>query len=100
MDNCFSPAQVERYPNLTRRSFALGGLLLGTSRAARAQKPKVYRMAVWDISRPITEMVEQTGATQYRAFFAELERLGFQDGQNLRVERYSSVGRPADTYRE
>jgi putative ABC transport system substrate-binding protein len=36
---------------------------------------------------------------QWRAFFAELERLGFTEGHNFEVERYSGEGR-SDSYAE
>src|SRR5437879_4576912 len=72
MDHRPSPSRVEFYSTLTRRAFTLGTLSLGTFQAALAQAPKVYRMAVWDISRPVTDMVEQSGATHYGAFFEEL----------------------------
>jgi putative ABC transport system substrate-binding protein len=37
--------------------------------------------------------------SQLRAFFAELERLGFTEGHNVEVERYSGEGR-SDRYTE
>ena len=35
-----------------------------------------------------------SGIRPYRAFFDELSRLGYVEGQNLAVERYSGEGRP------
>ena len=35
-----------------------------------------------------------SGPPHYRAFFEELSRLGYVEGQNLGVERYSGEGRP------
>jgi putative ABC transport system substrate-binding protein len=35
-----------------------------------------------------------SGSPYYRAFFEELSRLGYVEGQNLGVERYSGEGRP------
>jgi putative ABC transport system substrate-binding protein len=36
---------------------------------------------------------------QWQAFFAELERMGFTEGRNLEIERYSGEGR-TDGYAE
>jgi putative ABC transport system substrate-binding protein len=38
--------------------------------------------------------VSVSGRPYYRAFFEELSRLGYIEGQNLGVERYSGEGRP------
>ena len=35
-----------------------------------------------------------SGRPYFRAFFEELSRLGYVEGQNLGVERYSGEGRP------
>jgi len=42
---------------------------------------------------PVSE-VSVSGSPYYRAFFEELSRLGYVEGQNLGVERYSGEGRP------
>ena len=59
---------------------------------ARAQQStKVYRIAILHPSRPVAELTE---VTQYwREFFQELRRLGYIEGQNLEIERYSGEGR-------
>jgi putative ABC transport system substrate-binding protein len=47
------------------------------------------------IVSPATKVGEITsGLPQYRAFFEELSRLGYVEGQNLGVERYSGEGQP------
>jgi putative ABC transport system substrate-binding protein len=61
--------------------------------AARAQQPKRYRIAVVHPSHPIADMSEITGLRHYPSLFAELRRLGYVEGQNLIVERYSGEGR-------
>ena len=62
--------------------------------AARAQQPaKMKRIAFVSPSRKVSEM-SLSGPPQYRAFFEELSRLGYVEGQNLGVERYSGEGRP------
>ncbi len=45
---------------------------------------------------PATKVSEisVSGPPHYRAFFEELSRLGYVEGQNLGVERYSGEGRP------
>src|SRR3977135_923177 len=62
--------------------------------AARAQQPaKMKRIAFVRPSGPVSE-VSVSGSPYYRAFFEELGRLGYVEGQNLGVERYSGEGRP------
>jgi putative tryptophan/tyrosine transport system substrate-binding protein len=81
---------------MRRRTFAAGALALAAAPgAARAQTPgRTYRIAVWNIGRPVAELGPE-GAPIYRAFFAELRRLGFVEGRNLVVQRYGSEGRTA-----
>ncbi len=67
--------------------------------AARAQQPaKMKRIAFVRPAGPVSE-VSVSGSPYYRAFFEELSRLGYVEGQNLGVERYSGEGRP-DRYAE
>src|SRR5882762_4529925 len=62
--------------------------------AVRAQQPaKMKRIAFVRPSGPVSE-VSVSGSPYYRAFFEELSRLGYVEGQNLGVERYSGEGRP------
>ena len=82
---------------MRRREFI--GSLIGTAvawpLAVSAQQPaKVYRIAMVSPSRPVTEMNE-TGAEWWKALFGELRRLGYIEGQNLIVERYSGEGKIA-----
>jgi len=42
----------------------------------------------------ISSDISVSGRPYYRAFFEELSRLGYVEGQNLGVERYSGEGRP------
>jgi putative ABC transport system substrate-binding protein len=61
---------------------------------ARAQQPaKVMRIAMVSTSDRVTDMVSGFNRS-YRAFFNELSRLGFVEGKNLVVERYSGDGQP------
>ena len=62
--------------------------------AARAQQPaKMKRIAFVHPSNKVSE-ISVSGEPGYRAFFEELSRLGYVEGQNLGVERYSGEGRP------
>jgi putative tryptophan/tyrosine transport system substrate-binding protein len=60
--------------------------------AAGAQRPaNVHRIAIVHPSLPITELKE-TGNSDFRFLLRELRRLGYVEGQNLTVERYSGHG--------
>jgi len=70
---------------------SLAGLL-----AARAQQPrKQHRVAIVAASDPVAEVTEGGGNPHYEAFLGELRRLGYVEGQNLVIERYSGEGRTA-----
>jgi putative ABC transport system substrate-binding protein len=61
---------------------------------ARAQQPaKTKRIAVVHASDPVAN-ISITGRRSFRAFFEELGALGYVEGRNLLVERYSAEGRP------
>ncbi|HEV2548011.1 MAG TPA: ABC transporter substrate-binding protein [Stellaceae bacterium] len=77
---------------MKRRTVIAGLLLAATISRARAQASKVYRIAVVSPSRPVGEMTE-TAIPDVRAFFQRLRQLGYVEGQNLTVERYSAGGR-------
>jgi putative ABC transport system substrate-binding protein len=79
---------------MKRRDFLAGVLLAATSQHAEAQQhSKVYRLALAAPSTPITEMTEESGHPVYSPLFMELKRLGYIEGTNLVVERYSGNGR-------
>src|SRR4051794_40326388 len=62
--------------------------------AARAQQPaKMKRIAFVNPATKVSE-ISASGPPFYRAFFEELSRLGYVEGQNIGVERYSGEGRP------
>ncbi len=78
---------------MRRREFIAGLMLAPTMRAAVAQQPaKMKRIAMVNPSRKVDELTIN-GAPHYKAFFEELGRLGYVEGQNLAVERYSGEGR-------
>jgi putative ABC transport system substrate-binding protein len=72
--------------------------------AARAQRPATQnRIAIFHPAIPATHITETGGGSAWRAFFAELRRLGYVEGENLIIERYSAEGhheRYADLIRE
>jgi putative tryptophan/tyrosine transport system substrate-binding protein len=79
-----------------RREFIglLGGTLAAWPYALRAQQPpKAYRIAIVSPSAAIAEMNETGEHFGFAALFKELRRLGYVEGQNLIVERYSAGGR-------
>jgi putative tryptophan/tyrosine transport system substrate-binding protein len=79
---------------MRRREFiSLLGGTVAWSLAARAQQPtKAYRIAVVGTA-PIAEMSETANNPGWAAFFNELRRLGYVEGSNLIVDRYSGEGR-------
>ena len=83
--------------HIRRRAFIsalLGSAAVAWPLAARAQQPaKVHRIAVIHAAVPVTELTETSSLRRYRAFFQELRRLGYVEGRNLIVERYSGQGR-------
>ena len=72
--------------------------------AARAQQPAGQRrIAIFHPAIPTTLLTETGGGSAWRAFFGELRRLGYVEGENLIIERYSAEGhheRYADLARE
>ena len=79
---------------MRRRDFLAGLLLTATMPHAQAQQPaKVYRIAIVSSAAPTTDMNETGKYPAYRGLFSELRRLGYVEGQNLVVERYSAEGR-------
>ena len=82
---------------MKRRNFVAGVLLAATIPHAQAQQhSKVYRLAIAAPTTPVTEMNEASGHPVHQALFEELKRLGYVEGRNLVVERYSGDGRAED----
>jgi putative ABC transport system substrate-binding protein len=54
---------------------------------------KAQRIAIVSGVFPVTELSETSSEPALRAFFNELRRLGYVEGQNLLIERYSGEGR-------
>lgn len=80
---------------MRRREFIgiLGGAtaLPFSARAQPAQKPR--RIAFVHSGIPAEKLTETAGLPWMRRFYEELRRLGFAEGANLIVERYSAEGR-------
>ena len=57
------------------------------------QAGKAYRIALVHPLRPVADMSETGSHPFFRALFGQLRQLGYVEGQNLTVERYSGQGR-------
>jgi len=79
---------------MRRREFiGLVGGVAAVPLAARAQQSsKMKRIALVHPAEKVGNMTIN-GRPGFRAFFEELNRLGYVEGQNLIVERYSAEGR-------
>jgi putative tryptophan/tyrosine transport system substrate-binding protein len=78
---------------MRRREFTAGLLLAAAMRPARAQQRMSRpRIAIFHPAIPAALLTETGGGTAWRAFFAELRRLGYVEGQNLLIERHSAEG--------
>jgi putative tryptophan/tyrosine transport system substrate-binding protein len=89
---------------MRRREFTAGVLMFAAMRPARAQQRATQRrIAIFHPAIPVAFLTETGGGSAWRAFFGELRRLGYVEGQNLLIERYSAEGhheRYADIARE
>jgi putative tryptophan/tyrosine transport system substrate-binding protein len=90
---------VQLYSRITatgqmrRRAFIAGLTASAIMRPALAQQTgRVYRIAVISPSVPIADLSETGSQPNYRAFFRRLRDLGYIEGQNLAIERYSGEG--------
>jgi len=77
---------------MRRRELIAGLLFAASPRWVQAQQTAtVYRIAVVDPGRPTAEMSGgEQGWPEYRAFFEELRRLGYSEGQNVLVDRFGA----------
>jgi putative tryptophan/tyrosine transport system substrate-binding protein len=90
---------------MQRRDFivALGGAAAMPLAARGQTRATPQRMAMFHPAIPPTLLTERGGGSAWRAFFGELRRLGYMEGQNLTIERYWAEGRHdryADVARE
>jgi putative ABC transport system substrate-binding protein len=78
---------------MKRRDFLTGLLLTATTARTQAQqKAKVHRLAVVDPINPVGDISEATDLPYYRGFLQRLKQLGFAEGRNLEIKRYSAEG--------
>ena len=91
---------------MRRREFVTGlvGATFALPCVGRAQQAgTMRRIAIFHPAIPTSLLTETGGGTAWRAFFRELRRLGYVEGQNLLIERFSAEGhheRYADVARE
>ena len=90
---------------MRRREFMTlaGGVAVWPLAARAQQRATQHRIAIFHPAIPTTLITETGGGSAWRAFFAELRRLGYIEGENLIIERYSAEGhheRYADLARE
>jgi putative tryptophan/tyrosine transport system substrate-binding protein len=79
---------------MRRRDFAGALLLAGAARRAWAQQPGMqHRIAFVHSGIPADQLTETAGPFWVRRFFETLRGLGYAEGANLVVERYSAEGR-------
>ena len=80
---------------MKRRVFiALVAGAVARPRAALTQQlTKVYRIAVVHPSSPVSQMTETSDLPRWRALSQELRLLGYVEGQDLEVKRYSGEGK-------
>src|SRR5215831_2449394 len=95
-----SPTGTRRGDRMWRRNLILGLLVVAAMGTARAQQSgKVHRIAVVHPSHPVVALTETSFSPGIRAIFTELRRLGYVEGKNILIERYSGEGR-AEHYPE
>src|ERR1700742_161013 len=79
---------------MRRREFIAGTVATaasGFAQSIRAQT-NTKRIAIFHPTEP-PEGLTIKGRRAYKVYFGELDRLGYIEGQNLIVERYSALGR-------
>ena len=82
---------------MRRRDFIAGLMFAATMGRAQAQQTgKVYRIAFFHPTAPVADLNQASqGSFITPAIFEELIRLGYVEGRNLLIERYSGEGRAA-----
>jgi putative tryptophan/tyrosine transport system substrate-binding protein len=82
---------------MRRRDFIAGLMFAAvTGRAQAQQTAKVYRIAIAHPAAPVADINQASkGSVVIPAVFEELTRLGYVEGRNLLIERYSGEGRAA-----
>jgi putative tryptophan/tyrosine transport system substrate-binding protein len=79
---------------MKRRNLVFGLLVVAAMGTAHAQQSgKVHRIAVVHPSHPVATLAETSPSPVIGAIFTELRRLGYVEGKNILIERYSGGGR-------
>src|SRR6266850_7234295 len=75
---------------MRRRAFlsVVCGAVAWPLAAAAQRSTNSKRLAIFSPSEPSADLHEHSESKQYRAFFAELRRLGWIEGRNVKVESY------------
>src|SRR5262245_15343903 len=83
-----------REGHMRRREFiaALAAGVLLPVNARAQQSKKVYRIAILHPLWPVAELTERSSNRFWRELFLEIRRLGYVEGNNLVIERYSAEG--------
>lgn len=67
--------------------------MFAAMRPAQAQQRGApRRIAIFHPAIPVALLTDTGGGSAWRAFFGELRQLGYVEGQNLLIERYSAEG--------
>jgi putative tryptophan/tyrosine transport system substrate-binding protein len=79
---------------MRRREFMtlVGGVAVWPLAARAQRRATQHRIAIFHPAIPTTLLTETGGGSAWRAFFSELRRLGYVEGENLIIERYSADG--------
>ena len=82
---------------MRRREFIAGLMIAAVTGRAQAQPTgKLYRIAFAHATAPVADINQASkGSLAIPAIFEELIRLGYVEGSNLLIERYSGEGRAA-----
>ena len=81
---------------MRRRDFVAGACIAtawgATGRTSAQNKPRAPSIAIVAVATKI-EDITINGVPAFKGYFSELKRLGYVEGTNLVVERYSALGR-------
>jgi putative tryptophan/tyrosine transport system substrate-binding protein len=79
---------------MRRRSVIFGLFAVATMGGVRAEQGiKVHRIALVHPTHPVAALTDESPSPGVRALFNELRRLGYVEGKNLLIDRYSGEGR-------
>ena len=83
---------------MRRREFigAVGAAALAVAAAGKAhaeRSRKARRVALVLAAQPVSKMTDANGDPFFQGLFSEFRRLGYVEGDNLLIERYSGEGR-------